>query len=88
MEVENGQNGRKFVMDLERYGITGIMEGIHWPVATYSRGLLARVPNIEVKILCASLIGLRLMTGVKNSGSTSDVSKLCLSEGQTQKRKY
>jgi hypothetical protein len=28
MEVENGQNARKFVMDLERYGITGVMEGM------------------------------------------------------------
>jgi hypothetical protein len=68
MEMENGQNGREFVVDLERYGVTGVMEGIYWPVATYSRHLLAVVPNIEVRIieqLCTSPIGLSLMTGVE-----------------------
>jgi hypothetical protein len=29
MEMKNGQDGRKFDVDLERYGITGVMEGIY-----------------------------------------------------------
>jgi hypothetical protein len=29
MEMKNGQDGRKFVVDLERHGITGVMEGIY-----------------------------------------------------------
>jgi hypothetical protein len=55
-------------MDLERYGITGIMEDFYWPVVTYSRRVLAMAPNMEVKMLeqlCVSLVELRLMTGVE-----------------------